>query len=310
MTDTPVPTLTISIVTANNERLILDCLRSIHESIENLETEIYVVINASSDDSEEAIRESYPQVKLIINGEKLGFTVNHNMVIRRAKGTYILVLNDDTIILDGALKKMVEFIEASPDVGILGCRILNPDGSPQWSCGNGSSHKVAIFKAGILRSFLPSIENTHYHATKDVCWVTGACLLVRAETIRQVGPFDENFVIYYEDGDLCYRVCQAGWKVVFYPHAKIIHYRGETRKQYLARDTFIIYQSRLYFFAKHCSLLTEHLVRVFTILEATLRGLRTLIARRGLGKQRQELLKTYGCVIRLALSPANQGTKT
>ncbi|MHC4636627.1 MAG: glycosyltransferase [Planctomycetota bacterium] len=128
--------LTISIVTANNKKLILDCLSSIYETIVGLEFEIYVVINNSSDDSEEAIRENFPEVKWLINKKKLGFTHNHNMVIRRAKGKYVLVLNDDTVMLDNALKAMVDFAEASPDVGILGCKILNADRSFSGPAGD------------------------------------------------------------------------------------------------------------------------------------------------------------------------------
>jgi len=296
-------TLTISIVTANNKSLILECLRSIYGTVEDLRIEVYVVINASSDDSKEAIREEFPDVKLIVNNEKLGFTHNHNMVIRRGKGKYILVLNDDTIILNGALQKMVDFMEVSPEVGIVGCKILNPDGSPQWSCGRSINYKFEMFKIGVLRSFLPFIKDTHYQHTKEVLWVSGACLMVRTEVVRRVGLFDENFIIYFEDGDLCYRVNQAGWKVVFYPHTEIIHYFGMTRRQYLARDMFVIYKSRLYFFSKHCGFLMQYLIRMTTVLEGSIKFLRTLIVYPTNSNERQELMDTFRRVIRLALSP-------
>jgi len=109
-------TLIISIVTANNKELIINCLTSIYETTRDVRFEIWVVINATSDDSEEAIKKNFPDVRLIVNHEKLGFTHNHNMVMRRAKGTYILVLNDDTRILAGALDKMVHFMDESPQV--------------------------------------------------------------------------------------------------------------------------------------------------------------------------------------------------
>lgn len=304
-----VTTLTISVVTANNKQLILDCLRSIYETTHGLRFEVYVVINDSSDDSEEAIKESFPEVTLITNSEKMGFTHNHNMVMRRSEGKYILVLNDDTVILDGALSKMVDFMEASPQVGILGCKILNPDGSLQWSCGKSVSHAFEHFKSGVLRTLLgPFIRDQFYLRTQEVTWVTGACLMARAEAIREVGLFDENIIIYFEDGDWCYRMIQAGWKVVFFPHAEIIHYYGQTRKKHLARDTFIIYQSRLYFFSKHYSNMTWQLVKMFTVMEVGLRYMKTLLSPENSGsqkKERAELVDAYKGVLKMTFNAAS-----
>jgi GT2 family glycosyltransferase len=292
--------LTISIVTANNKKLILDCLSSIYETTKGLEFEIYVVINNSSDDSMQAIREKFPEVKLIINNKMLGFTHNHNMVMRRAQSKYILVLNDDTLIDEGALGKMVNFMELSPEVGILGCKILNPDGSRQWSCGKSFSHKFEYYKTGVLQSIIPLLRNKNFESTQEVCWVTGACLLARAEAIRQVGLLDENIIIYYEDGDWCYRMIQAGWKVVFYPHAEIIHYVGKTREKNLLRDLNIIYQSRHYFFRKHYGIPTRMLVRLLTIIELIIRTLRCLVAyifRRQQRQNTKERLKSYWIIL-------------
>ncbi len=303
--------LTVSLVTGNNKKFILDCLRSIYETNNSLKMEVYVVINASSDDSEEAIRKDFPEVKFIVNKKKLGFTHNHNIVMERSKGKYVLVLNDDTIMLDATLKKMVDFMETSPDVGILGCKILNADGSLQWSCGKSFSHKFEHFKSGMLNQFLPFLSKQSFKGTEEVSWVTGACLLARSKALERVGLFDENITIYYEDGDLCYRMIQAGWKVVFYPEAEIIHYHGQTRKQHLGRDTFITYQSRLYFFAKHHSRSMYHLIRVLTVLEVTARYIKTwLCYSRGKKTQRQELLGAYKQVVRLVLSPQHSRKTT
>ena len=288
--------LTISIVTANNKKLILDCLSSIYETTIGLEFEIYVVINNSHDDSEEAIRENFPEVKLIKNQKMLGFTHNHNLVMRKGKGKYCLILNDDTIILDGALKKMIDFMEVSPDIGILGCKILNPDGSLQLSCGKSSTHKIEHIWAGVLRYLIPFLPKQHFAQPEEVCWVTGACLLARAEAIREVGVFDENIIIYYEDADWCHRMVQAGWKVVFYPYAEIIHYLGKTREKHLFRDLNIAYQSRYYFFRKHYSIPTRMLVRFLTIVELMVRYLRCLVIYAFNREQHQmmkESLKSY-----------------
>jgi GT2 family glycosyltransferase len=134
--------------------------------------------------------------------------------------------------------------------------------------------------------------------------VSGACLLARAESVLEVGPFDENIIIYYEDVDWCYRMVQAGWKVVFYPDAGIIHYYGETRKKNMARDTFVIYQSRKYFFSKHYSLMAQLLVKILTIIEVSLLYLRTLISSHLFADQRHDLLKTYRQILKLTLIPS------
>ena len=296
--------LTVSLVTANNKNLILDCLRSVYEASKGLEVEVYVVINATSDDSEEAIKRDFSQVKLIVNREKLGFTHNHNMVMRRGKGKYVLVLNDDTVMLDGALRKMVNFMESSPDVGILGPKILRPDGSLEWSCGKSFSHKYEYFRVGALNPCLPFLPKRRLKRTSEVSWVTGACLLARCKALQGVGFFDENIIIYFEDADLSYRMIKAGWKLVFYPGAEIIHYHGQTRKQHLGRDTFIIYQSRLYFFAKHYSRTACHLIRILTVAETLLRYTKTSLGNfAGEKDRRRELRDAYKRVIRLALAP-------
>jgi GT2 family glycosyltransferase len=151
-----------------------------------------------------------------------------------------------------------------------------------------------------LVSFLPK---RHFRSTKEVSWVAGACFMVRAQAISNTGPFDENIIIYYDDTDLCYRMIKAGWKVVFHPQAEIIHHHGRTRKKHLGRDTFIIYKSRLYFFAKHYKSSTYHLTRVLTILEVILRSIKSWLCCFGSEKaQRRELLDAYKSVIRLTLN--------
>ena len=297
-------TLTISIVTSNNRKLICDCLESIYATMDGLGCEIFVVINASQDDTEAVIRERFPAVLLIINLERRGFTHNHNLIMRRGSGKYVLVLNDDTLMRAGALRKMVDFMEASPRTGVLGCRILNPDLSLQWSGGRGISHKLEYFKAGVLKNVLPLlIRPRHFDRTLEVSWVTGACLLARAEALREVGLFDENIVIYFEDADLCYRMIRAGWKVVFYPKAEIIHYLGQTRRQHLARDLEIIFQSGCYFFDKHYSFFAATAARGFMLLWAMSRYVAHFFRP---ARRESDRLRGYGRAIRLLVGASRR----
>lgn len=295
--------LSISIITAN-KKLVLDCLKSIYETTGELSFEIYVVINnpGISGDIEAAIQSSFPAVKLIINPEEKGFTHNNNMVIKKCAGKYILLLNDDTIILDGALKKMVRYMENYPETGILGCKILNPDGSLQWSCGKSFNHKFEYFKAGLLRTLLaPLVGDQFFNTTQEVSWVTGACLMARAEAVKKIGLMDENIYMYFDDGDWCYRIIWGGWKVVYYHDAEIIHYRSQSSKSILARTTSFYYKSRLYFFWKHYSSFVLHSVKILTLLDVILRYVRTLIFQSD-HAQKRELLDTYLKMIRMVLS--------
>jgi GT2 family glycosyltransferase len=295
--------LSISIITAN-KKLVLDCLKSIYETTGELSFDIYVVINNPrvSGDIETAIKGRFPAVKLIINREEKGFTQNNNMVMKKCAGKYILLLNDDTIIRDDTLEKMVRYMEDHPVVGILGCKILNPDGSLQWSCGKSFNHKFEYFKAGLLRTLLaPLVRDQFFNTTQEVSWVTGACLMARAEAVKKVGLMDENIYMYFDDGDWCYRIIRGGWKVVYYYDAEIIHYRSQTSKSILARTTTFYYRSRLYFFWKHYNSFVLHSVKILTLLDIVLRYVRTLIFQSD-HTQKRELLDAYQKMIRMVLS--------
>lgn len=283
--------------------MVLDCLKSIYETTKELTFEIFVVINhhPTSDDIEAAIRNNFPDVELIINREEKGFSYNHNMVIKNCKGKYILILNDDTLIMDGALDKMVNYMENHAEAGILGCKILNPDGTLQWSCGKSFNHKFEYFKAGLLRTLLaPLISDQFFKTTQEVSWVTGACLMARAEAVGKAGLMDEKIYMYFEDGDWCYRIIQAGLKVVYYSDAEIIHYRSQTSKSIPARTTTFYYQSRLYFFSKHYSPFVILLVRILTVFDVIFNYMKTLILRPS--HQKKELLGAYLGAIKLALA--------
>lgn len=291
--------LSISIITADRQ-LIQGCLQSIYATVKTVQFEIAVVINdpAASAEIEEAIREKFPAVKLIINREEKGFTHNHNVVIKECTGRYILVLNDDTLLLDGALDKMVAYMERHRSIGILGCKILNEDGSQQWSCGKSFSHSFEYFRSGVLRTLLsPLVRDQFFKETQEVTWVTGACLMARAEAVRAIGPFDEQFTMYFDDGDWCFRMIKGGWKVVYYSDAEIIHYRSRTSRKHLAKTTLFYYQSRMRFFRKHYSSAVLHVVRLLTVFDAIFRALRMLVFSSP-PSQKKQLLDAFFSVIK------------
>lgn len=296
------PDLSISIVTADR-RLIIPCLQSIHDTTRNLTFEIYVAVNdpKTAGSIEAAILTRFPDTQVVINREAEGFSRSNNRLLRRCRGRYLLLLNDDTVVLPGALEHMVECMDARPEVGAMGCKLLNPDGSPQWSCGRSAVHKLEYFRSGVLRTLLsPLVRDQFFDSVQEVSWVTGACMMVRAEAIGSVGLLDENFYMYYEDGEWCYRIIKAGWKVLYCPQAEVIHYRGQTSRNAPAKTVLSYYESRLYFFSKHFSSATCFIVRTLTICDAILSYFKAV--GRKPANRNIAVLRAYIAAIRLAVS--------
>jgi GT2 family glycosyltransferase len=292
-------TLTVSIVTANNRDLVLDCLQSIYEHPIRAALSVHVVINDPDDNSEADIRRRYPEVAVTVNEKPMGFTHCHNMVIRNCDSDYVLVLNDDTLIVGQALEIMTSFMDANSEIGILGCKIRYPDGSLQWSCGKSRYHRLRYFIDGMLKSLLPISRVRHFAKKEEVSWVTGACLLVRREAADDVGLFDENIFMYYEDADWCFRMIQRGWKVVFYPNAEIIHYHGQSRKKRLGSNTYVIYENRIYFFSKHYRGSAVGLVKMLTWCEAAWRYVATGLRKSYTADEKRQLRQAYKRVMKL-----------
>jgi len=193
------PDLTISIISADNLALLLPCLRSVFASTHRLTLEVFVVDNASTDGTAEAVAAEFPQVKVIRNTRRLGFSTNNNLVLRQGQGRYLMLLNDDTVVLDGALDTLVAFADMQSDAGVVGSFLLNPDRSFQaafsalpnpWIEGFWSTAALLPrLRAGARAPFI----------TQTVC---GAALMIRREAMDQVGLLDTAFdPIYAEETD-------------------------------------------------------------------------------------------------------------
>ncbi|MGQ9631101.1 MAG: glycosyltransferase family 2 protein [bacterium] len=250
--------LSVVIVSYNVRELLLNCLDSIYRNPPPNDFEVFVVDNASSDGSAEAVRSAFPEVKLIENRENAGFPKANNQGIANSKGKYILLLNPDTVVLDGALAKMIDFMEAHPECGILGPRILNPDMTWQRSCFTRLSLLSVLFNVLRLPRLFPQSPFFSFHfyggwrgdSTREVDSVTGACLLIRREALNQIGPMDES-LFWTEDNDLCLRAKNSGWRVFFLHTAEVIHYIGESSKKNVYIKLTRQYLSKVQFFRKH-----------------------------------------------------------
>ncbi|MCP4536081.1 MAG: glycosyltransferase family 2 protein [Chloroflexi bacterium] len=250
------PELSIIIVNWNTRDLLVQCLQSLNDTVES-KYEVWVVDNASSDDSVAAVREQFPYVHVIVNSENVGFVRANNQVLDRCQGRYVLLLNSDIHALPGSLDKTVEFMEAHPGAGILGVRLLNPDRTFQASYTVFPTlWREFLILSGLgrwlIRSSFPSYGPQVEAGAQEIKgYMEGAYLLARREAVDQIGGLDERIFMYAEEVDWCYRFHQAGWEVWYLPQSPIIHYGGQSTKQRQGRMEAELYRSRVYFFHKH-----------------------------------------------------------
>ena len=253
-------TLAIIIISFNVRKLLQECLESIYRETRRTRFEIWVIDNYSRDDSVSMLKETFPEVHLIENKENLGFTRANNQAIARCRSDLVLLLNPDTLIQDGALDKMVQFMDEHPEVGVSGCRVENPDGSLQLACRRSiPTPQVAFYRlTGLSRLFPHSQVMARYNLTyldpnqpHEVDAVSGAFLLIRKSVVDQIGMLDETFWIFGEDIDWCIRAQKAGWKVMYYPEAHILHYKGIGCSTNSRKTSYEFYRAMYLFHRKH-----------------------------------------------------------
>ncbi|MCX7761739.1 MAG: glycosyltransferase [Candidatus Kryptonium sp.] len=252
--------LSIIIVNYNVKDFLENALISIRNATAGLNTEIFVVDNASEDGSVEMIRQKFPDVKLIANSENLGFAKANNQALKLAKGKYILLINPDTIVQEDTFKILISFFETHPECGMAGCKVLNPDGTLQLACRRSfPTPWVAFTKMVGLSALFPKSKifgryNLTYldpNEITEVDAVSGSFMMIRREIYEQVGGLDEDFFMYGEDIDWCYRIKKAGWKIYYVPLTQIIHFKGESTRRSNLDEIRIFYDAMKIFVKKH-----------------------------------------------------------
>lgn len=242
--------LSIIIVSFNTKELLKNCLESIlrarRREGEKARIEVIVVDNASNDGSSQMVKKEFPGVKLVQNKQNLGFAKANNQALRISQGEYCLLLNSDTEVKPGALEKLVEFAKSHPGAGIIGARLLNPDGSPQPSV----YHFPTIF--GAIKEYWFSQKGTYekYAVTASdavrVEALTFAAVLIPKTTIKRIGFLDELYFMYFEDLDYCRRVKRAGLKVYYLPQAEVIHRHGASGSSSGITYQYLVESSKIY----------------------------------------------------------------
>jgi hypothetical protein len=256
--------LSIVIISWNVRELLRLCLDSIQESLrgekgEGLLVETIIFDNGSTDGSADMVREDFPRVHLMESEVNLGFTKGNNLAIGQSEGRYILLLNPDTEVVGDALGTMVAYMEAHPRAGALGPQLLNPDGATQSSRRRFPTLATAFLESTVLQPWFQGsgILKRYYvldrpdNEIQPVDWVVGAALLIRRVALHQVGPLDEEFFMYSEELEWCYRLKAQGWEVVYLPTAQVVHQEGRSSEQVLPARHIHFQRSKVLFFKRY-----------------------------------------------------------
>ncbi len=237
------------------------------------EVEVIVVDSASRDNSAAVVRDRFPWVRLIACEKNIGFTRGNNLALEIAQGRHLMLLNPDTLVHGDALNQLVEYLDAHPEVGIVGPHVLNEDGSTQSTRRRFPTPSTAIFESTWLQGFAPRRMLDRFYVTDqpddgtfEVDWVQGCALVARRAVYEQIGPLDEGYVMFSEELDWCKRAKNAGWRVVYLGSAHITHYGGKSTEQVQAQKHVYFQTSKLRYFRKFHGLPTALALRMFLLL--------------------------------------------
>ena len=231
-----VPQLSIVITASTGEaELLPDCLESIRNTCRSLRHEVIVVDNRSEDGCGGIAAAVMPDAVVLSPPRKYGFGANMNLGMSVSRGRYIMIANPDVRLLDGCAEGLVKFMDENPNVGIAAPKLLNKDGSLQFSCRRFHTPASLLLRRGpwakwfanspAVRRFM--MADWDHASVADIDWAIGACLVVRRKALEEVGGFDERFFLYFEDVDWCLRMHKHGWRVCYVPHAVAIHFYGQ-----------------------------------------------------------------------------------
>lgn len=242
--------LSVVIVNYNVRELLSECIKSVNTAMTGLDGDIYVVDNNSSDGSVDYIRDHFPDVHVIANSDNQGFAHANNQAIRQTNSDYVLLLNPDTVVFEGTLRGCVDFMDAHPQCGGVGVRMLTREGTvaPESRRAIPTPWVAFLKMLGFTRKYYMS--HLPWDKPGQIEVISGAFCMLRHKALDQIGLLDEDFFMYGEDIDLSYRLLKGGWENWFLPY-DIIHYKGESTQKSSFRYVHVFYQAMLIFFRKH-----------------------------------------------------------
>ncbi len=305
------------IVNWNTRDILINCLNSIYKTAGDIDFEVCVVDNNSTDGSQEAIRKHFPEVNLIENNTNTGFAHANNQALEIMQGRFALLLNSDAILQEGAARSLLSFMNDFPGVGIAGAQLLNDDGSKQNSIDNFPSLETEVFNKSILRFFFPNQypgKSRSYQSPIEVDSVIGACMMVREEAMGEVGIFDEDYFIFLEETDWCFRMHRNGWKVYHVPDARVIHLSGHSKRKSPWESQIEYYKSLYMFFRKNRGVVPYIILRILKpfkiLISLILNILGNLITLFQNERLRNRLLKYHKLLIwHILLCPDSMGIR-
>jgi GT2 family glycosyltransferase len=263
--------ISIILVNYNGADVLIDCLNSLEKFIPQDNCEIIVVDNNSQDNSVDILNDKFPHIKLIKLPKNVGFGSGNNAGAKVAKGEFIFLLNTDTILESNILPHLIELMSENPDVGIIGPKLLFPDKSFQISF----SPEISIKGEFTARKLHKNAENKNklhiieedFQDIKEVDIVVGAAFFIRADLFNLLGGFDEKFFMYFEESDLCQRVRNKGYKVLYTPHVSLIHIRGYSVNKISNKMAVEYRRSQIYYYHKHRPMWEILLLRIYLLFK-------------------------------------------
>lgn len=278
--------LSITIASWNTAHDLFLCLESLEKVRNEVNFEVIVVDNNSQDESPDMVEQQFPWVTLYRRDRNYGFTGAHNFALLHKNGRHTLLLNSDTIVHANALKILVDHLETHLEVGFVGPKLLNPDGSLQLSCRRFPNPVAALFRGSLFGKPFPNnkwlrdylMTDWDHNATREVDWVSGAAFVISEACYAKIGAMDDKFYMFCEDVDWCWRAWDAGFKVVYVPQAEITHAIGRSTDKTPNRMIGRFHRSMLYFYTKNMVPKMHPLVRpLATAFAASALGVRAVI---------------------------------
>jgi N-acetylglucosaminyl-diphospho-decaprenol L-rhamnosyltransferase len=281
--------LSVVVVNYRSRDLLLECLRALEADSPGLSVETVVVDNDSRDGTAEAVAARFPAARVLVNPANLGYARAVNQGIAATRGEFVLVMNPDCVIRPGALATLAGYLREHPRTAVAGPRILNPDGTLEYSARAFPDHFTFLFnRYSLLTRLFPNnrfsrrylLSDWDHASVREVDWLSGACLMVRRTAIEAVGPMDEAFFMFNEDVDWCRRMKQAGWAVTCVPDATVVHHVGASRERTAARVIWARHLGMIHYFHKHhptnplLALLADGLILVRAVLMVAVNALR------------------------------------